>query len=275
MVISAISFGHQLREWRKRRGMSQLGLACDADISTRHLSFIETGRSMPSREMVLRLAERLSVTAREQNVLLVAAGYAPVFPERPLEDPQLEAARTAIEIVMNGHKPYPAFVLDRHWQMLAWNGALPGLFENVDPELLKPPANVLRLCLHPKGLAPRIANLAECADNILLRLSRRIELTADPLLMDIKVELEGYLKAAGVRPFARGDTRLDEVLTIMRIRVGEKLLSLFSTTMVFGSAVDVTLSELALECFFPADTETGAIIDQLQETSPPDPLPPG
>jgi transcriptional regulator with XRE-family HTH domain len=267
MVSSAISFGHQLREWRKRRGMSQLGLACDADISTRHLSFIETGRSMPSREMVLRLAERLSITTREQNVLLVAAGYAPVFPARPLEDPQLEAARTAIEIVMNGHKPYPAFVLDRHWQMLAWNGALPGLFEDVDPELLKPPANVLRLCLHPKGLAPRIANLAECADNILLRLSRRIELTADPLLMDIKAELEGYLKVAGVRPFARGDTRLDEVLTVMRIRVGEKLLSLFSTTMVFGSAVDITLSELALECFFPADTETGVILHQLQEAS--------
>src|ERR1700722_15932833 len=158
---AAAPVGDHLREWRRRRRMSQLDLACEAEISSRHLSFVETGRAAPSREMVLRLAERLEVPMRERNVLLVAAGYAPVFPERSLESPELSAAREAIRIILEGHKPYPAFALDRHWNLVMSNGALPQLFDGVDPALLQPPVNVVRLSLHPKGVAPRIVNLAE------------------------------------------------------------------------------------------------------------------
>jgi transcriptional regulator with XRE-family HTH domain len=153
--------GVHLREWRRRRRMSQLELACEADISSRHLSFLETGRSRPSREMILHLAEQLEVPMRERNVLLVAAGYAPVFPERALDDPSLNAARHAIDLVLEGQKPFPAFAIDRHWRVVASNAAIPQLYEGAAPHLLEPPINGLRLSLHPQGLAPRIANLGE------------------------------------------------------------------------------------------------------------------
>src|SRR5262252_7664877 len=151
--------GNLLRKWRERRRLSQLDLACEAEISTRHLSFLETGRSLPSREMALRLAERLDVPLRERNVLLVAAGYAPAFSERPLDDPALQPARKAVDLVLAGHEPYPALAIDRHWTLIAANGAVGRLIGGADPALLKPPVNVLRLSLHPRGLAPRIANL--------------------------------------------------------------------------------------------------------------------
>ena len=153
--------GDLLREWRQRRRLSQLDLAGEAEISTRHLSFVETGRAEPSREMVLHLAERLEVPLRERNVLLVAAGYAPVFRERQLADPALSCARQAIDLVLKGHEPYPALAVDRHWTMVATNGAVGPLVAGADASLLQPPINVLRLSLHPEGLAPRIANLVE------------------------------------------------------------------------------------------------------------------
>jgi transcriptional regulator with XRE-family HTH domain len=153
--------GDHLRDWRRRRRMSQLDLACEADISARHLSFVETGRAQPSRDMVLHLAERLDVPLRERNVLLVAAGYAPIFSERSLSDPALAAARNAVDLVLKGHEPYPVLAVDRHWTLVAANDAVTRLIAGTTPALLQPPVNVLRLSLHPDGLASRIANLAE------------------------------------------------------------------------------------------------------------------
>jgi transcriptional regulator with XRE-family HTH domain len=153
--------GHLIREWRQRRRLSQLDLACEADISTRHLSYVENGRASPSREMLMHLAERLDVPLRERNMLLTAAGYAPIYRERPLADPALSAARQAVDLVLKGHEPYPALAIDRHWTMLAHNRTVPLLLGGVDAALLKPPVNVLRLSLHPQGLAPRIVNLVQ------------------------------------------------------------------------------------------------------------------
>src|ERR1019366_8857866 len=167
--------GDLLREWRQRRRMSQLDLACEADISTRHLSFLETGRSTPSREMVLHLAERLDVPPRARNALLNAAGYAAAFPERRLDAPAMTAARQAIDLVLAGHEPHPALAVDRHWCMAAANRAVAPLIAGVDPALLRPPVNVLRLSLHPGGLAPRTVNLGEWRAHLLERLRQQIE----------------------------------------------------------------------------------------------------
>src|SRR5215471_9634946 len=196
------SVGSLLKEWRQRRRLSQLDLACEADISTRHLSFLETGRSLPSREMILHLAEQLEVPLRERNALLIAAGYAPVFPERPLGDPELHAARKAVDLVLAGHEPYPALAIDRHWTLIASNNAVPALIVEADPSLLQPPVNVLRLSLHPAGLAPRIANLAQWRSHLLARLSRQIEATADPVLKDLLNELCGYPTPSGTGAIA-------------------------------------------------------------------------
>ena len=184
--------GGHLREWRQRRHLSQLALACDADISTKHLSFIETGRALPSRDMVLHLAERLEVPLRDRNMLLVAAGYAPVFPERQLQDPALGAARKVVDLVLAGHEPYPALAVDRHWTLIAANNAVAPLLEGVEPSLASPPVNVLRLGLHPAGLAPRIINFAEWRAHLLARLRRQIDLTADPILIALINELRDY-----------------------------------------------------------------------------------
>lgn len=249
--------GGLLREWRRRRRMSQLDLACEADISTRHLSFLETGRSLPSRDMVLHLAERLDVPLRERNVLLVAAGYAPVFSERPLEDPALRAAREAVEMILAGHEPYPALAVDRHWTLVASNDAVGRLLASADPSLLRPPVNVLRLSLHPEGLAPRIANLSEWRSHLLARLRRQIDVTADPVLAELMDELCGYPTPGG----AGSDTHAaggeyGGVAVPFRLVTEGGALSFLSTMTVFGTPVDVTLSELALESFFPADRAT-------------------
>src|ERR1700720_1576137 len=177
--------GGAIRPWRHPRRLSHLDLACDAGISTRHLSSVGRGAAQPSREMVLHLSEQLEVPVRERNVLLVAAGYAPIFPERPLEDPALTAARAAVDLVLERQKPYPAFALDRHWHVVASNAALPELYDGVAPELLQPPVNVMRLSLHPNGLAPRIANLAEWRAHLLFRLRRQAELTADAAVIEL------------------------------------------------------------------------------------------
>ncbi len=254
-----VNYGTQLREWRQRRRLSQLDLALDADISARHLSFVETGRAQPSCEMVMRLAERLDVPLRERNVMLTAAGFAPVFSQRPLDDPALQAARGAIELVLKGHEPFPALAIDRHWTMVMANAAVAPLLAGVCAPLLKPPVNVLRLSLHPEGLAPRIANLTEWRTHLLERLRRQIEITADPLLIDLLHELKGYpaVSAAAPRP-AQPD--LAGVAVPLRLVTEGGILSFFSTTTVFGTPVEVTLAELALEAFFPADPQTGEII---------------
>jgi transcriptional regulator with XRE-family HTH domain len=261
LMSSTQPVGGLLRGWRQRRRMSQLDLALEAEISTRHLSFIETGRARPSREMVLNLAERLDVPLRERNLLLNAAGYAPVFPERPFADPALEPARRAVELVLKGHEPYPALAVDRHWMLLAANGAVGALIASADPELLRPPLNVLRLSLHPGGLAPRIANLAEWRAHLLERLRRQIEMTADPKLVALMGELAAY-PAPGEHD-ATSTPDYAGVVVPLRLVTNGGTLSFFSTTTVFGTPVDVTLSELALESFFPADEATAEVLRRM------------
>src|SRR5215831_5949287 len=192
MAAMENSVGSLLREWRQRRRLSQLDLACAADISTRHLSFVETGRSAPSREMLLHLAERLQIPLRERNTLLLAGGFAPVYSAKPLEDPSLGAAREAIDLVLAGHAPFPALAVDRHWTLVASNRAIPPLLAGASASLLKPPINVLRLTLHPEGLAPRILNLPEWRAHTFTRLRHQIGATADPVLGHLLKELSGY-----------------------------------------------------------------------------------
>ena len=253
------AIGDHLREWRQRRRMSQLDLACEAEISARHLSFVETGRSTPSREMILHLAEQLEIPVRERNVLLVTAGYAPVFPERTLDDPQLSAARAAIDQMLEGHKPYPAFAIDRRWDIVASNGALMQMYDGVLAELMQAPINAMRLSLHPQGLAPKIANLAEWRAHLLARLRHQIDLTADSELVDLIKELQTY-PAPRETPGRGSGSRAPGVIVPFQLRIGESILSFFSTTMVFGTPIDITLSELAVESFFPADGETAALV---------------
>ncbi len=247
------AFGDHLREWRQRRHLSQLDLAGDAEISARHLSFVETGRAAPSRDMVLRLAERLDVPLRERNVLLVAAGFAPAFPNRSLDDPALAAARQAVETVLKAHEPYPAIAVDRHWNLVSANAMIAPFLASVAPSLLAPPMNVMRLSFHPQGLAPLTVNLAEWCGHLLERLHRQCEATADPVLLALYDELKTYPIPARSGP----RTNLAEAVAVpFQMRFGEDVLSFISTTMIFGTPVDVTLSELALETFFPADETT-------------------
>jgi transcriptional regulator with XRE-family HTH domain len=253
-------FGSLLRKWRDRRRLSQLDLACEAEISTRHLSFLETGRSLPSREMALRLAERLDVPLRERNALLVAAGYAPAYPERPLNDPSLGSARKAVDLVLAGHEPYPALAIDRHWTLVAANNAVPALMAGADPSLSQPPINVLRLSLHPAGLSARIANLAEWRSHVLARLRRQIEATADPVLEELLNELCGYPAPAEV---AGDNEEYAGVVVPFRLITEHGVLSFISATTIFGTPVDITLSELAVESFFPADAATAKALRGL------------
>jgi transcriptional regulator with XRE-family HTH domain len=253
-TVRSLSVGDHLRAWRQRRRLSQLDLACEADISTKHLSFLETGRSQPSRDMVLHLADRLEIPLRERNQLLVAAGYAPVFPERPLGDPALGAARKAVDLVLAGPEPYPALAVDRHWHMIAANAMVGRLMAGVDAALLRPPVNVLRLSLHPEGLAPRIANLAEWRTHLLARLRRQVDLSADPVLAALLIELRGYPAPLSAAPTAVAEC--GEMVVPFRLTSPAGVLSFVSTTTVFGTPVDITLAELALESFFPADAAT-------------------
>ncbi len=262
MSSSVGSVGNLLREWRQRRRLSQLEFACDAEISTKHLSFVETGRSMPSREMVLHLAEQLEVPTRERNVLLVAAGYAPIFPERSLQDHALDVARRAIDLVLDRQRPYPAFALDRHWQVVASNAALPELYAGVAAPLMKPPVNALRISLHPDGLAPRIANFMEWRAHLLARLRRQIDLSGDPALRELLRELLAYKLPDGAKP-AHAVPGPHEVLVPLRIMTEAGLLSFVSTTTVFATPLDITLSELAVELFFAADAATDETVRRL------------
>lgn len=252
---AARTVGDLLREWRQRRRMSQMDLALDAEISTRHLSFVETGRAAPSREMVLHLAESLDIPLRDRNVLLVAAGFAPVFPERRLDDPGLEAARRAVDLVLAGHEPYPAVALDRHWTIVAHNRAIAPFLEGCAPELLTPPINMARLSLHPQGIAPRIENLGEVRAHVLARLRRQIELTADPVLEALLAEASAW-PVPFSQPHPRKGQEAAELFIPVRLRTSAGLLTLISATTVFGTPVDVTLAELAIETFLPADAET-------------------
>lgn len=256
-----VHIGDHLREWRQRRRMSQLDLAGEAEISARHLSFVETGRAAPSRDMVLRLAERLDVPLRERNVLLVAAGYAPAFPQRPLEDPALTSARQAIDLVLKAHEPNPALAVDRHWNLVSANRMVAPLLDGIPQHLLGQPLNVLRLAFHPEALAPRTVNLAEWCGHLLERLHRQCEATADPELIKLHNDLKSYPIPARAAPLPS-----DNVAIPFKLRHQGEILSFFSTTMVFGTPVDITLSELALETFFPADERTAERLKQMAAT---------
>ena len=260
-TVSRQPVGNLLREWRTRRRLSQFDLAFEADISTRHLSFMETGRSTPSREMLLRLSEPLEIPLRERNVLLMAAGYAPVFPERPLDDPALDAAHKAVGLVLTGHEPYPALAIDRRWNLVAANRALAPLLEGIDAELLRPPVNVLRLSLHPEGLAPKIANFGEWRAHLFLRLRQQIHATADPFLEELMRELNDYPVPPGED--APAEPEYGGVVVPLRLITKAGVLSFFSTTTIFGTPVDITLSELAVESLFPADTDTAEKLREM------------
>jgi transcriptional regulator with XRE-family HTH domain len=257
MAERANHFGRHLRTWRDRRRLSQLELSLRSSVSTRHLGFVEVGRASPSRSLVLRLAEELDVPLRERNVWLVSAGFAPAFAGGGAGDAPSAAVRSAIEATLEAHKPFPAFAIDRKWDVIASNGALPELYEGVDPALLNAPVNVLRLSLHPSGLAPRIVNLDEWAEHLIRRLRREFELSASP-------SLQALLKEAGdlYQPPLR-IPKAEPTLTLpLRIRTRLGVLSFFSTVMVFGTPIDVAASELAVEMLYPADAETNAIVRQ-------------
>ncbi|HYW16772.1 MAG TPA: helix-turn-helix transcriptional regulator [Allosphingosinicella sp.] len=246
--------GSHIRTWRTRRRLSQLDLALDAEISARHLSFIETGRSRPSRAMLIRLAERLRIPPRERNVLLVAGGFAPALPARKLDDPALEAARLAVDKVLAAYEPYPALAVDLHWNLVAANAGIAPFLADVAPALLEPPLNVLRLSLHPEGLASRIENLGQWRSYVFRRLEEQIDVSADPVLGALLEELRAY---------PGGTDKVEEpngVAILLRVRQGPHLLSFLTMTTVFGTPVDITLSELAIEAFLPADPATAAIL---------------
>src|SRR3954452_6085146 len=245
--------GTLLRDWRRRRRLSQLDLALEAGVSARHLSFVETGRSKPSAQMVLPLADQLEVPLRDRNGLLLAAGYAPEYGQRALDEPEMEPVRRALDLLLGGHDPYPAGVVDRSWTMVAGNRSVAVLTAGVAPELLEPPVNVLRLSLHPDGVAPRIVNLGEWRAHLLERLGRQVSLTGDEDLAELLDELVAYPAPPDDGDHAGGA----EIFVPLRLRAedgGE--LAFFSTVATFGTAVDITVAELAIESFFPADATT-------------------
>lgn len=255
------SIGALIRDWRRHRRLSQLDLASEAEISQRHLSFLESGRAQPSREMVLHLAERLELPLRERNALLVAAGFAPVFRERGYDDPALEAARAAVDLVLKGHEPFPALAVDRHWMLVSANAAVQLMLLDVAAHLLVPPINVLRVTLHPEGLSPRIANWREWRAHVLERLRRQYMATADASVDSLIRELTAYPApdAAASRPL-HSHHDFGGVLVPFRLKTPHGILSFLGTTTVFGTAVDITLAELTLEAFFPADEATSAAL---------------
>jgi transcriptional regulator with XRE-family HTH domain len=257
-VGSQPSIGPLLREWRERRRLSQLQLALDAGISTRHLSFVETGRSRPGREMLLRVLERLEVPFREQNRLLLAGGHAPAFPERSLEDPELLPVREALDQILARHEPYPAVVVDRAWNFVAANSAMRGLAEGVaiDPALLEPPVNVLRVGFHPRGLAPLIVNLGRWRAHFCQRLERQVAVTGDPDLAALLEEVAGY-PISGDEPDPGPEPEAREILGPVRFRTpGGGELAYFGMFATFDTPFEVTTSELAMELLFPADQAT-------------------
>lgn len=257
--------GRLLRDWRLRRRRSQLDLACDAQISTRHLSFVETGRARPSRELILHLGKVLELPLRERNRLLLAAGFAPQFAEHALDTPLLQPAREAVQRVLTAHHPYPALAVDRHWNIMLSNRMAERLLSGVDPALRQPRPNALRISLHPRGLAPAIINLGEWRHHLLDRLRRLSASSADPQLAALLEELSAYPPLPGEDQPQTLESPLPDVVVLFRLRSPLGDLALFSTITVFGTPTDITLSELALEAFFPADAATAERLRQLAD----------
>lgn len=253
--------GALLRQWRERRRLSQLELSLRVDVSTRHLSCIENGRAKPSPTMILRLTEHLEVPLRERNEVLLAGGYAPAYPQHGLDAPALARVSDALRLVLDGQVPYPAVVLNRWWEMVDANAAIGPLLAGVSPALLEPPVNVLRLTLHPDGLAPRIVNLGQWRAHLLSQLHRRLESTGDERLRSLQSELIGYPGADGA-----GITSPHDVVLPMVLRHGDTQLSMFTITASVGTASDVTVEELVVESFYPADASTAELLRQAATT---------
>jgi len=270
MANQQLPFGILLRRWRERRRMSQMDLALAASSSTRHLSCLETGRSQPSREMVIRLAECLEVSLRDQNTLLLAAGLAPAFQERSLEE--LGSARLAIDQVLQAHKPYPAFAVDRHWNVVLSNSALPQLYEGCSPDLLRRPVNAVRLILHPLGMAPRIVNFVEWRAHTVAVLRQQLDASSDSVIQGLLAEVMTYPAPAGGMGLATCDGPQRYAIPI-QIATRFGTVSFLTTNTIFGIPTDVTLSELSMEMFFPADKDTIAMVKSMvdEKSAPGDP----
>jgi transcriptional regulator with XRE-family HTH domain len=253
-------FGRLLHQGRQRAGLSQLKLALQAAVSTRHLSWLETGRAQPSRAMVLRLAERLAVPLRERNAWLQAAGYAPLYAERPLADPALAPARAALERLLAAHEPWPALAVDRHWNLVAHNRPVALLLGAVAPLLREPPVNVLRLTLHPLGLAPMIEHSAAWREHVLTRLARQATASGDPTLHALHAELTALPPPASNRVSPAAPVADDAVAVPLVLHTPWGRLSFLTTVTVFGAPHDLTLSELAIETLLPADEATAAAL---------------
>ena len=259
VIAPAASVGELLRSWRQRRHRSQLDLATDAQVSTRHLSFVETGRAKPSRELILHLAEHLDVPLRERNALLLAAGYAPVHRETPLDDAAMGQVRAALDRLLEAHQPFPALVVNRRHELVLANAPAAAFLEGIPASLLEPPINVLRVSLHPDGMAPRIANLEEWGSHLRTQLHREAVQTGDPSLLALEEELASYPGTGSVT--AGPLDPASSLFVPLRLRTdGGRILSLFSTIATFGTAVDITLAELSIETFFPADPGTAAAL---------------
>jgi transcriptional regulator with XRE-family HTH domain len=260
--MTTTHFGDRLRTWRQRRHLSQQVLADSANLSTRHLSFLETGRSTPSREMVLRLAERLSVPLRERNPMLEAAGYAPLFRHRSLDAPEMEAARRSVQVVLRSHMPNPALVFDRSYNVVATNQAVAALLQGAQPDLLEAPINAVKISLHPRGMASRIVNFAQWRKHILDRLQGQLEMTGDACLRSLIDEVNGYPQPT-VEEHEELEHEQPGVLLPLKLRTDTGVLSFISIVTVFGTPHDITLQELAIESFFPADDFTAGELARL------------
>ncbi len=262
--MSGAKVGVLLRGWRERRRVSQLDLSLSVGVSARHLSFIETGRSRPSPEVLLALAQGLDIPLRECNTLLLAAGYAPRYPSRPLDDAALAPARRAVQRLLDLHDPYPGIAIDRCWNIVATNCAAAALVGDLPGELSGPPVNVYRVCLHPDGLAPRTVNFDEWSGYLLHQLRRTVAITDDPAVIALEAEVRGYpgvADAVARRSRALGSTPL--LVPWELTTPQEQRLSLFTTLTTFGTPRDVTLDELAVELFYPADDDSAALLSRL------------
>ena len=267
MDVRHIPFGVLLRRWREQRRVTQMDLALAAESSTRHLSFLETGKAEPSREMVGRLSECLDIPLRDRNTLLLAAGFAPVFSERSVTE--LEAAKAAIDSVLKSHAPYPAFAVDRHWNIVLSNAALPQLYEGCSAELLRKPVNAMRLILHPEGMGPRILNFAAWRAHTISLLRQQLAARVDPVIKALLTEIAGYPVPPGSEPLENFGAA-QRLATPLHLSTRFGVVSFLNTLTVFGTPNDVTLAELALEMLFPADDKTIEIVkDMVHESNAP------
>ncbi len=264
-------FGQLLRRWRQQRGASQLALALQAEVSARHLSWLETGKAQPSRAMVLRLAERLDLPPRERNALLVAAGFAPLYGEHPLAHPTLAPARAVLQRLLEAHEPWPALAVDRHWQLVAYNRLVPLLMAAAAPHLREPPVNVLRLSLHPEGLAPLVANIGAWRAHVLARLWRQVQATGDGQLARLHAELSALPLPPGAAPAPDGVPEAFDAVAVpltLQLPAPAGPLNFLTTITVFGAPHDLTLAELAVETLLPADEATAAALRAMAAALP-------